>query len=75
MACAHHFDLPSPDGASCIGVCRKCGEEREHSNGADIDTTSELRRQAVRVAHGHMDEGDRLMNQLLLGPTMARVGE
>ena len=64
MACAHHFDLPSPDGPSCIGVCRHCGEEREHLNGPDIETTPWLRRQTKIVnRRTTYRRGESVMNQ------------
>ena len=65
MACAHHFDLPSPNGPICIGVCRYCGEEREHLNGADIETSPGLRNQPVGWYSWHMDTEERVVNQLL----------
>ena len=64
MACAYHFNLPSPDGPRCIGVCRYCGEEREHLNGADIETSAWLRRKTKTVrpalkANGQGRAGDK----------------
>ncbi len=64
MACAHHFDLPSPDGPSCIGVCRYCGEEREHMNGPDIETSQWLRRQRMGSRSGHVNRRERVAHEM-----------
>ena len=28
MTCSHYFILPPPNGATSVGVCKLCGEER-----------------------------------------------
>ena len=33
--CAHSFIIPPPNGATSIGICRLCGEEREMVNYID----------------------------------------
>ena len=34
--CVHHFLIETPQGATCEGVCRKCGETRTYlTSGAD----------------------------------------
>ncbi|OGD87748.1 hypothetical protein A3D81_01645 [Candidatus Curtissbacteria bacterium RIFCSPHIGHO2_02_FULL_40_17] len=33
---AHHWTIASPKGATSIGTCKLCGEEREFNNSASI---------------------------------------
>ncbi len=58
MICAHHFDLPRPNGPTCIGVCRHCGEERVHLNTTDIEMGPGFRSWV-------MDRDERVRNQLV----------
>ena len=30
--CLHHYILEPPNGANCLGVCKKCGATKNHSN-------------------------------------------
>ena len=30
--CVHHYILEPPNGANCLGVCKKCGATKNHSN-------------------------------------------
>ncbi len=30
--CLHHYILEPPNGANCLGVCKKCGATKIHSN-------------------------------------------
>ena len=30
--CLHHYILEPPNGANCLGVCKKCGAKKIHSN-------------------------------------------
>ena len=30
--CVHHYILEPPNGANCLGVCKKCGAKKIHSN-------------------------------------------
>ena len=30
--CVHHYILEPPNGANCLGVCKKCGATKIHSN-------------------------------------------
>jgi len=30
--CVHHWMLPSPNGATCIGKCKLCGKEQTFRN-------------------------------------------
>lgn len=34
--CIHHFELPPTDGPVVIGICRKCGEAKEHVTSVDL---------------------------------------
>jgi len=31
--CVHYWILPEPDGETCIGICKFCGEKRIFYNG------------------------------------------
>ncbi len=31
-SCTHHYILEPPNGANCLGVCKKCGAKKIHSN-------------------------------------------
>ena len=30
--CLHHYILEPPNGVNCLGVCKKCGATKIHSN-------------------------------------------
>ncbi len=30
--CQHHWKIAAPNGATSMGVCKRCGEEREFAN-------------------------------------------
>ena len=30
--CLHHYILEPPNGVNCLGVCKKCGAKKIHSN-------------------------------------------
>ncbi|HZP56668.1 MAG TPA: hypothetical protein VFC53_03835 [Dehalococcoidia bacterium] len=34
-ACAHHWVIASPNGATSHGVCKRCGLEKEFPNSAE----------------------------------------
>lgn len=35
MPCQHHWLIESPNGPTCRGRCKRCGEEREFQNSND----------------------------------------
>jgi hypothetical protein len=34
--CVHHFLIEAPEGRTSLGVCKKCGLEREHINSMEV---------------------------------------
>jgi hypothetical protein len=38
--CVHHFVIATPNGATCIGVCRKCKESRVYSSSGEEESAS-----------------------------------
>lgn len=50
MECSHWWVLPSPDGPTCIGVCKLCGERREFPNS--------LVARGYRQKNGHYRQAD-----------------
>ena len=54
MDCTHHWKLESPNGATAIGVCKRCGEEREFPTSSAVDAwhndTAATRRAAEAAA-------------------------
>lgn len=42
--CIHHFLLESPDGPTSVGVCKRCGVQREFTNATPEDIDKVLRR-------------------------------
>ena len=34
-ACAHHWVIAMPDGATSLGKCKRCGTEKEFPNSAE----------------------------------------
>jgi len=51
QTCTHHWLLPTPDGPTCIGRCKKCGEEREFSNSLPND----FRTTPIMPPRGHRE--------------------
>ena len=37
MDCTHHWQIASPDGATAVGVCKRCGEERAFPSSSYAD--------------------------------------
>ena len=48
--CVHHYVLEEPDGPESTGVCKKCGDEKVHTN--SIEYTTKLR----ETSAGNMQE-------------------
>ena len=48
--CVHHYVLEEPDGPESNGICKKCGDEKVHTN--SIMYTTKLR----ETSSGHMQE-------------------
>jgi hypothetical protein len=55
MDCTHHWKIASPTGATAIGICRRCGADREFptSSAADVWYNDEgATRRAAEAAAG-----------------------
>ena len=50
MTCTHHWKLASPNGSTAIGVCKRCGEEREFLTSSAVDVWSNDAGATHRVA-------------------------
>ena len=61
--CDHYFIIPPPNGATSIGVCKHCNEEREMFNSMDGNygwkkSTKDVLDKAKRIKEARDENND-----------------